>query len=180
MATTSYGGGGGWMGESGQVGFYGGININNALYAYNIPESIQYPQPIGIGAPNSPGFAVTSIPNTKEVVVDGSFGASSLSTFYVLTSTVFISSPNVFFKDQYMSMFESTDNSLVTQGNRLQVNPSSMTFNSLFTLQISTQRLGLYTRNPQFEFDVQRHGVFASVKASTINAALFFLTLQSI
>jgi hypothetical protein len=180
IAAFTTGGGGGWTGDNGETGFVGNLVLNNALYAYTIPQSIQYPQPIGIGAANSPGFAVTSQQNRKECVVDGSLGTSTLSTFYLLTSSTYISAPNVFFKDQYLSLFDSTDNSLVSSGNRIQFNASSMTLNSIVTLQTSTQRVGVYTQNPQFDLDVQCAAVLTNVYASTINTPLLFLTLQSI
>ena len=174
------GGGGGWTGDNGALGFVGNLNINNTLYAYTIPQSIQYPQPIGIGTQNGPGLNVTGSPNLKECDVDGIFGVSSLSTSVVTTSSVFISASQVFFNDRYLSMFASTDNSFVETGNRIQVNASSMTFNSILTLQQSTQRVGLYTRNPQFDLDVQRNAILTNVQASTINSRLLVLTLQSI
>jgi hypothetical protein len=180
IAAFTTGGGGGWFGDNGQVGFVGNLVLNNALYAYTIPQSIQYPQPIGIGGANSPGPNVVSQPNRKECVVDGSLGTSTLSTFYLLTSSTYISAPNVFFKDQYLSLFDSTDNSLVSSGNRIQFNASSMTLNSIVTLQTSTQRVGVYTQNPQFDLDVQCAAVLNNVYASTINTPLLFLTLQSI
>jgi cytoskeletal protein CcmA (bactofilin family) len=174
------GGGGGWTGDNGTPGFVGNLILNNALYAYTIPQSVQYPQPIGIGAANSPGFTVVSQPNRKECVVDGSLGASTLSTFYLLTSSTYISASNVFFEDQYLSMVDSTDDSFLTTGNRIQFNASSMTFNSIVTLQTSTQRVGIYTRDPQFDLDVQCAAVLSNVYASTLNAPLLLLTLQSI
>jgi hypothetical protein len=174
------GGGSGWTGDNGSVGLIGNLVLNNALYAYTIPQSIQYPQPIGIGGANSPGPNVVSQPNRKECVVNGSFGTSTLSTFYLLTSSTYISASNVFFKDQYMSLFESTDPSFIQSGNRIQLNPSSMTFNSLVTLQTSTQRVGVYTDNPQFDLDVRCAAVLTNVYASTLNTPLLFLTLQSI
>jgi len=115
--------------------------------------------------------------------VRGTFGASTLSTSVLYASeniNMSTAGDNVFFNDQYLKLFKGTNDSFVDSGNRIQVTPSSMTFNSLVTLQISTQRIGVFTRNPEFDFDVRRHGYLSNLKSSTIQTSLIFLTLQSV
>lgn len=153
------------LGQSG----YSQLRINTTLFVPN--DTTVYPQSIGIGT-NAPSY---------EVDVAGSFAASTVSTTYLYApSNLYISSSRVYLQDDYFSIFEGTDPSLVTNYNRIQTNPSSMTFNSILTLQVSTQRVGLYTTNPQVEFDCQRAGVLGTLTANTINTSLLFLTLQSV
>jgi hypothetical protein len=153
------------LGRSG----YNQVGINTTLFVPN--QAGAYPQFIGIGTSN-PSY---------EVDVQGTFGASTLSTTYLYApQNIYVSSSRVYFQDEYFSLFEGTNPSLVTQANRIQTNPSSMTFNSVFTLQVSTQRIGLYTTNPQVDFDCQRAGYVGSLRANTLNTSLLFLTLQSV
>jgi cytoskeletal protein CcmA (bactofilin family) len=148
---------------------YTQLAINNTLFVPN--QAVLYPQFIGIGTSN-PSY---------EVDVQGSFGASTLSTTYVYApQNIYVSSSRVYFQDDYFSVFEGTNPSLVTEYNRIQTNPSSMTINSIFTLQVSTQRIGLYTTNPQVDFDCQRAGYLGSLRTNTLNTSLLFLTLQSV
>lgn len=145
------------------------VAINNTLFSPGVEEGG------GVGI-NNPIANYT-------LDVKGSFGVSTLSSGYLYASeniNMLTASGKVFFDDQYLKIFESSNPSLVNSGNRIQVNPSSMTFNSLLTLQVSTQHVGVFTRNPQFDFDVQRHGYLDNLKASTIQTSLIFLSLQSI
>lgn len=166
---------------TGTSNLYGELQINDTLFVYGLPSAVQYPQAVGIGTSNDPGtITVGGAPNT-EVVVGGTFGASTLSTsvLYAL-SNIYLSASKIYYEDEYLSIFEGSNPSLVTTGNRIQTNASSITFNSLISLQISTQRVGLYTRNPQFDLDCQRNAVITNMRASTINTSLIFLTLQSV
>lgn len=148
---------------------YTQLAINSTIFVPN--QTSVYPQFIGIGTSN-PSY---------EVDVQGSIGASTFSTMYVYApQNIYVSSSRVYFQDDYFSIFEGTDPSLVTQYNRIQTNPSSLTINSVFTLQVSTQRLGLYTTNPQLDFDCQRAGYLGSLRTNTLNTSLLFLTLQSV
>lgn len=148
------------------------LGINDTVYIPNVTPGVQAIT-VGIRNPN-PAYSLD---------IRGTFGASTLSTSFLYASenlNMSSASGKVFFNDQYLKLFESSNDSFVASGNRIQVTPSSMTFNSLVTLQISTQRVGVFTRNPQFDFDVQRHGYLNSLKASTIQTSLVFVTLQSV
>lgn len=161
--------------------FIGELAINQTLFVYNVSPSVQYPQPIGIGIANSPGNDPFGNPNLNEVLVNGDFGVSSITTLQVYaTSNIFISASQVYLKDEYLSIFEGTDASLVNSGNRIQTNPSSMTLNSILTLQVSTQCVGAFTTDPQQTLDIQRKALLRDTYFSTLTTSLLFLKLQSI
>ena len=151
------------------------VDINNTLFVTTSisPDPAVYLNAVGIRKSNP----------TVPLEIVGSFGVSTLSTgslYAIENINMSTARETVFFDDEYLKIFESSNPSLVTSGNHIQVNPSSMTFNSLLTLQVSTQRVGIFTRNPQFDLDVQRHGYLDNLKASTIQTSLIFLSLQSI
>ena len=148
------------------------LGINETVYIPNV-NPVSQPITVGIRNPN-PAYSLD---------IQGTFGASTLSTSILYAPeniNMSTASGNVFFNDEYLKVFESSNDSFIPTGNRIQVTPSSMTFNSLVTLQISTQRVGVFTRNPQFDFDMQRHGYLNTLKASTIQTSLIFVTLQSV
>ena len=159
-----------YMSTIGKSGF-SVLDINQTLYATNLAVEGQLPK-VGVRMQN-PRY---------ELDVQGTFGVSTLSTktFYAPENIRIAALSNIIFDDQYLKIYEGTNNSLVTTGNRIQTTVSSLTFNSLMTLQVSTQRVGVFTRNPQFDFDVQAHASLSSLRASTINTSLIFLTLQSV
>jgi hypothetical protein len=151
------------------------VDINNTLFVTTSisPDPAVYLNAVGIRKSKP----------TVPLEIVGSFGVSTLSTgslYAIENINMSTARETVFFDDEYLKIFESSNPSLVTSGNHIQVNPSSMTFNSLLTLQVSTQRVGIFTRNPQFDLDVQRHGYLDNLKASTIQTSLIFLSLQSI
>jgi hypothetical protein len=120
-----------------------------------------------------------NITTAAEVNVGGTFGATTLSSQYIYApQNIYISATKLYYRDTNFSIGEGTNPSFVTP-NTLRTEPSSMTFNSLMTLQVSTQKVGVYTQNPQFELDVQRNAVLGKVQANTINTSLLFLTLQT-
>ena len=118
-----------------------------------------------------------------DCIVDGSFGTSTLQTVNGNTSSngnVYISAPRVFYQDGPFSMVGGSDPELVSSENSFYITPSSLTFNSLMTLQVSTQKVGVFTQTPQFELDVQREGILSTVQTNTVNSKLLLFRLQSL
>jgi hypothetical protein len=119
-----------------------------------------------------------------DLVVDGSFGTSTLNTVTGNTSedgNFYISAPRVFYQDDSFSMVSGSDSQIASSENSFFITPSSLTFNSLMTLQVSTQKVGVFTQNPQFELDVQEGVVLLStVQTNTLNSKLIFFRLQSL
>ncbi len=148
--------------------FFNRLAINNTLFVSDDLNQIYY-QGIRTQDPSYP------------LQVVGTFGASTLSTSVLYApKNIFLSSSQIYFEDDYFRMVEGENPSLALRENRIQTTPSSLTINSVLTLQVSTQRVGAYTTNPQYELDVQRQGCFTTLQANTINTSLLFLTLQSI
>jgi hypothetical protein len=115
--------------------------------------------------------------------VDGSFGTSTLNTVTGNTSedgNFYISAPRVFYQDDSFSMVSGSDSQIASSENSFFITPSSLTFNSLMTLQVSTQKVGVFTQNPQFELDVQGFGGLSTVQTNTLNSKLIFFKLQSL
>jgi hypothetical protein len=111
--------------------------------------------------------------------VQGPFGTSTLSSVYhYAPQNIYVSASRIYFQDDYLNMVEGSVS--VPETHSVRTTPSSMTFNSIFTLQVSTQRVGVFTTNPQVDFDVQRLGYLGSLQANAINTSLLFLTLQSV
>lgn len=155
------------------------LHVNKALQV-NYSSNNQR-QNVVIGQESSNTNYDTGSLDFPEALVYGTFAASTFSTNVLYAPcNVYVSASKVYYRDEYLSIFEGTNPSLVPTGNRIQTEPSSMTFNSLMTLQVSTQKVGVYTRNPQFDLDVQRDAVLVGVQAKEINTSLLFLTLQTL
>ena len=138
---------------------------------------------IKVGLCNSFLFFPEKSGDNPQVTVDGSFGTSTLNTVTGNTSedgNFYISAPRVFYQDDSFSMVSGSDSQIASSENSFFITPSSLTFNSLMTLQVSTQKVGVFTQNPQFELDVQGFGGLSTVQTNTLNSKLIFFRLQSL
>jgi len=118
-----------------------------------------------------------------EVTVDGSFGTSTLNTVTGNTSldgNLYISAPRVFYEDDSFSMVSGSDLQIASSENSFFITPSSLTLNSLMTLQVSTQKVGVFTQSPQFELDVQRDSILSTVQTNTVNSKVLVFRVQSL
>jgi hypothetical protein len=115
-----------------------------------------------------------------EVNVQGNFATSSLSTSYLYTSNVFVSTSGIYFQDQYLTLYEGLPKPTGYEGFSIETTPSSITFETSLTLQVSTQKIGLFTSNPKFELDVQTNAMFyQTLKTAKTNTSLLFLQFQT-
>ena len=114
--------------------------------------------------------------------IKGSFGVSSFSTNFFMGFQVVETSilSDVFLKDPYLSMYSGEEGATIVASNLLYASPSSLTMNSILTLQLSTQRVGIYTNNPQYTLDVPSHAILESLSTPHLQTSLLFLTLQSV
>jgi hypothetical protein len=136
---------------------------------------------IKVGLCNNFLFFPENSDDNPQVTVDGFFGTSTLNTVTGNTSldgNFYISAPRVFYQDDSFSMVSGSQ--IASSENSFFITPSSLTFNSLMTLQVSTQKVGVFTQNPQFELDVQGSGVLSTVQTNTLNSKLIFFRLQSL
>ena len=138
---------------------------------------------IKVGLSNNFLFFPENSDDNPQVTVDGFFGTSTLNTVTGNTSldgNFYISAPRVFYQDDSFSMVSGSDSQIASSENSFFITPSSLTFNSLMTLQVSTQKVGVFTQNPQFELDVQGSGGLSTVQTNTLNSKLIFFRLQSL
>lgn len=134
-------------------------------------------QNITVGPINTAFFPIGG----GQVNINGSLGVSSLVTQTTNTlNNFYISAPRIFYSDDSMTMFSGSNPSLVTAGNTIYTTPSSITFNSFMTLQVSTQKIGVFTDNPKFQLDVMGAGVLSTVQVNTVNTSLLFFSLQAL
>lgn len=144
------------------------VNINNALYA---TADMPIKQKIGINV-SSPLY---------DLDIGGSFGISSFSTGY-LFAPGFIQNATAsgeFMKDPYLSFVSGQEGEIVQGSNSIFTTASSFTVNSVFSVNLSSQKIGIYTTNPQYTLDVRRQAYVQALSTPLLNTSLLFLTLQS-
>lgn len=114
-------------------------------------------------------------------VVD-TVATSSLNTsVYIQTSEINLREPNQrFFASQNLTIFTGANPRNFTNMNTIYSEVSSLTFNNCLTMNLSSQRVGLYTDNPQFDFDARTQGYLESLSTLTVNTGTLFFTLQSL
>jgi hypothetical protein len=118
---------------------------------------------------------------TAEVNLEGTFATSTLSTSYCyIGSNLYISTSQIYFNDQYLKIYEGITKPTLENGFTIQTTPSSITFHDIMTLQVSTQKVGVFTSNPQFELDVRGYSFLTQpVQTIKTNASLLSLQIQS-
>ena len=118
---------------------------------------------------------------TAEVNLQGTFATSTLSTSYCyIGSNLYISTSQIYFNDQYLKIYEGITKPTLENGFTIQTTPSSITFHDIMTLQVSTQKVGVFTSNPQFELDVRGYSFLTQpVQTIKTNASLLSLQIQS-
>jgi hypothetical protein len=150
------------------------ININDTLYvglSNQVLPTASNIQTIGIGISTS-DYALD---------VSGSVGTSSFIGTYIesLKPTTIDGIQNIYFIGSTLAIHGGSPG-LVTGINTIYTQPSSILFNKIVTTNLSTARMGLYTTNPQYSFDVRRHGILSTVSTNLLLSGAFFLTLQTI
>jgi hypothetical protein len=150
------------------------ININDTLYvglSNQVLPTASNIQTIGIGVSTS-DYALD---------VSGSVGTSSFIGTYIesLKPTTVDGLQNIYFIGSNLTI-HGGDPELVTGINTIYTQPSSILFNKIVTANLSTARMGLYTTNPQYSFDVRTQGIVDTVNTSLLVSGAFFLTLQTI
>ncbi len=133
--------------------------------------------------PNSWGVGINTLQtlNSSYLQVNGTVAASSLTSAVYTVDTVEVSEPNkVFLNSCNLSIYSGANSHTVIGKNTIYSEVSTLTFNNALTINLSTQRVGIYTSNPLFDFDARTRGLFDTLRTQTVNAALINFTIQSI
>lgn len=150
------------------------VAINDTLYSENPTftySSAKFPGWVGINISNP----------TVQLDVNGLAACSTLSTVIYKQSTIALLKANSeYIQNPNLSIFEGTNSRFITGKNTVYSAPSSITFNSILTVNLSTQKVGVYTSNPRLDLDVQTAGYFRQLSTSTVVSGTLFLTLQSL
>ncbi len=144
------------------------LTVNNALFmTANMPTR----QKTGIGL-STPLY---------DLDIKGTFGTSSFSTLYFMApgtlSLSTVSNPSI--RDPYFTLYSGSETTVFTASNSLLSAPSTLLINGVLSLNHSTQKVGIYTNNPEFTLDVRRQAYIQTVSTPLLNTSLLFLTLQS-
>lgn len=121
-------------------------------------------------------------PPAYQLDVLGTFATSSFSTSYLnATTSSFITTTSLqrFLEAPNLELTRTTPSQDLFQ-NSIQTGPSSLIFNNVLSVNLSTQRVGVYTTLPEFDLDVRRHGTLFTVSTNLVRTSLLFLTLQSV
>ena len=155
------------------------LGVNETLYIMN---PVQDNFGIGVGEYNTL-FQYNKLPPfvyAPYLQVEGTTATSSLTTGVLDVPSLEISEPNqVFYNASNLAMFAGINPGSISNRNTIYSAPSTLTFNNIFTLNTSTQRVGIFTSNPLFDFHVQTVGVFSTLRTPIVNTRSLFFTLQS-
>jgi hypothetical protein len=113
--------------------------------------------------------------------VSGSLGTSSFSTSFVFAPGFVqtLSETGVSLRDPYFSIVNGSEGTVVSASNSILATPSSLLLNGVLNLNLSSQKVGVFTTNPRFTLDVQAQAYIQTLSTPVLNTSLLFLTLQS-
>ena len=80
-------------------------------------------------------------------------------------------------EDPYFTFYSGS--TVPSSSNSIVSAQSTLTLNGIVSLNLSTQKVGVFTTDPQFTLDVRRQAYIQSVSTSLLRTSLLFLTLQS-
>jgi len=151
----------------------------------NIPTGILAINDVLFTTANMPTFQRTGINISTpayDLDIHGSFGVSTFSTPYLYAPVVLYSSTSkgTNIQDPYFSFVSGAETDLVRASNSILTSPSSMVVNSIVSLNISSQKVGFYTKDPRFLLDVRSQTYLQALSTPLVNTSLLFLTLQSL
>ena len=128
------------------------------------------------------GVGIATLNPTAHLDVTDTTATSSLTTsVYIQNSEINLQQPNqVFLNSSNLAMFTGANPRQVTGRNTIYSEVSSLTFNNTLTMNLSSQRIGIYTTNPQFDFDAKTAGYLERLETQTVTTESLFLTLQSL
>ena len=149
------------------------LNVNDTIYTrlIDLQKFFMFPGNVGI-ATNNP---------LANLDVSGTVVCSTLSTMLYRQSTIALSEPNLeYIQNPNLSIYEGPDPSQYSDvKNTIYSEPSSINFNTILSINLSTQKVGCYTSNPQYGLDSRAAGWFSNLRTDKVNAASLFFTLQT-
>lgn len=155
--------------------------VNNSLFVKQNLIQIKSIQRVGINTTTQPVVSVTNNSLGAELDVDGIVGCSTISTSIYKQSALSFSLPDQeYINIPSLSLFEGADSKQITNKNTIYSDSNSITFNSMLTVNLSTNRLGCFTSNPLFDFDMRKAGWISNLDTQTVKTETLFFTLQSI
>jgi hypothetical protein len=129
----------------------------------------------------NPGVGINTSSPTQVLDVNGTFACSTLSTaIYKQNFIDFMTPGREYILSSNLSIYEGMAPITASGKNTIYSEPSSLTLNSILSFNLSTQRVGCYTTNPQFDFDNQRAGLISTLNTQTVTTRTLFFTLQSL
>lgn len=144
------------------------INLNGVVYTTaNVPTR------------QKTGICISS--PLYDLDIKTSLGTSSFSTLFAF-APAFVQTQQTngsVIQDPYFSMLSAKESSIPLTSNSIVSAQSTLILNSIVSMNQSTQKVGLFTTNPQFTLDVRRQTYIQTVSTPLLNTSLLFLTLQS-
>jgi hypothetical protein len=112
--------------------------------------------------------------------IRGTLGTSSFSTSYFFAPAyIQTTETGEYIHDSYLTFYSGDEGASVSASNLFMTTTSSFTVNNVLHVNLSSQNVGIYTRNPQFTLDVRSQTYMQSLSTPLLNTSLLFLTLQS-
>jgi hypothetical protein len=148
------------------------LNVNDTIYTrlIDLQRFYMFPGNVGIGT-NNP---------LANVDVSGTAGCSTFSTMLYRQSTIALLEPNLeYIQNPNLAIYEGPDPFQYSHKNTIYSEPSSINFNTILSINLSTQKVGCYTSNPQYGLDARNAGWFSNLRTDKVNAAALFFTLQT-
>jgi hypothetical protein len=117
----------------------------------------------------------------SELDVGGITATSTVNLSVYKQSFVHFEEPNqTYISTSEFSIFEGSNPNQIIGKNTIYSQPSTISFNSMMTINQSTQRVGLFTSNPLFDFDVRTVGWISNLTIQDVRTETVFFTIQSI
>ncbi len=160
--------------------YMGGCNDNGPIYRINLNDTI-YARGWDFYGGIAPGFiGINTNKPTVHVDVSGTVACSTLSTYVYKQSSIALTIPNSeYIQNSNLIIFEGPNSRKYANTNTIYSEASSISFNTILSVNLSTQKVGYFTSNPLFGFDARKAGWFSTLRTADVNAGMFFLTLQS-
>jgi hypothetical protein len=154
------------------------LNLNDTMYLGLASQRLP-------NASNVQTIAINNISSSYALDVVGTIGSSTLSTKYVLTNLSIAVAPAQIYPLSTPNLIFYTSTSFFARareipGNTIECVASTITLSKIIDINLSNQRVGIFTRNPTYPFEVSREVISKTMTTNILRVSTFFLTVQSI